>query len=115
MPARRYGQRVDAVYRLCLSLARTGCEVRALSTNAAGLDHELTLNTTHEHAIAAGFYVRYCRRRMGHSVSPALLRFMYPYVKWADIVHLNAVHSFTTLPTLSACRMFRRPVVWSPR
>jgi glycosyltransferase involved in cell wall biosynthesis len=115
MPARRYGQRVDAVYRLCLDLARAGCEVRALSTNAAGLDHELTLNTAHEHAIAAGFYVRYCRRRLGHSVSPAMLRFMYPYVKWADVVHLNAVHSFATLPTLSACRMFRRPLVWSPR
>lgn len=115
MPARRYGQRVDAVYRLCLNLARAGCEVRALSTNAAGLGHELTLNTAHEHAIAAGFYVRYCRRLMRHSVSPALLRFLYPYVKWADIVHLNAVHSFTTLPTLSACRIFRRPLVWSPR
>jgi len=115
MPARRYGQRVDAVYRLCLNLARAGCEIRALSTDAAGLDHDLALNTAHEHAIAAGFYVRYCHRFVRHSVSPALLRFMRPYVKWADVVHLNAVHWFTTLPSLIACRMLRRPLVWSPR
>src|SRR5207244_7003018 len=37
------------------------------------------------------------------------------YVSWADVVHLMAVYSFPTIPTMAACRMLGRPLVWSPR
>jgi glycosyltransferase involved in cell wall biosynthesis len=29
------------------------------------------------------------------------------------VVHLNAVYSFTTIPTLALCRLFRKPLMWS--
>src|SRR5437016_207310 len=89
IPARCYGG-VESVYRLCLNLARVGCEVTALTTNAHGLDEVLPVSTRREHAITGGFRVRYCRRRMHHSVSPALVRWLIPYVRWANIVHLTA-------------------------
>jgi glycosyltransferase involved in cell wall biosynthesis len=37
-----------------------------------------------------------------------------PYVSWADVVHLYAVYSFPTLPTLLCGRLLGKPVVWSP-
>lgn len=114
-PAYRYGGPIESVYRLCLNLARIGCDVRALTTNADGLDRVLRVNLRQTHTIVAGFEVRYCARVMRHAVSPSLLRYLIPYVKWADVVHLTAVYSFTTLPTLAACRHYRKPLVWSPR
>jgi glycosyltransferase involved in cell wall biosynthesis len=114
-PAYRYGGPIESVYRLCVYLARIGCEVRALTTNADGLDRVLRVNLRQTHTIVAGFEVRYCARVMRHAVSPALLRHLIAQVKWADVVHLTAVYSFTTLPTLTACRHYRKPLVWSPR
>ena len=114
-PAYRYGGPIESVYRLCLNLARLGCDVRALTTNADGLERVLPVSLRRTHTIVAGFEVRYCARVMRHAVSPSLLRYLIPYVKWADVVHLTAVYSFTTLPTLMACRRYRKPLVWSPR
>ena len=114
-PTRRYGDAVEPSYRLCLSLARIGREVRVLTTNADGLDRVLPVSTRREHATTAGFRVRYCQRLMRHSVSPGLLHYLFQYMKWADIVHLTAVYLFTTLSTMAACRVLRKQFVWSPR
>jgi glycosyltransferase involved in cell wall biosynthesis len=114
IPARRYGGLVEAAYRLCLSVSRAGCDVRVLTTNANGRDRVLSLNPNREHPIASGFDVRYCPRKMRTAVSPALVRHMLSYARWADVVHLSAVYSFTTFPTLLAARALHKPLVWSP-
>src|SRR5208282_218700 len=62
-----------------------------------------------------GLRVRYCHKRLRHSVSPALLGVLPSYVQWANVVHLTAVYSFPTFPPLFFCRLFNKPVVWSPR
>jgi glycosyltransferase involved in cell wall biosynthesis len=36
-------------------------------------------------------------------------------VRWADVVHLTGAYSFPTIPTLLACRLLKKPLVWSPR
>jgi glycosyltransferase involved in cell wall biosynthesis len=59
--------------------------------------------------------VRYCHKQFRHSISFGLLRALRGYIDWADVVHLTAVYSFPTLPTLSYCRFFGKPMVWSPR
>src|SRR5579863_3657281 len=115
MPARSYRGVTEAVYRLCLAIARLGWEVRALTTDANGRGEVLPINTSHEHAASAGFEIRYCGRVMPHSVAPGLLRHLIPYVRWADVVHLTSIYSFPTIPTLIACRLVGRPLVWSPR
>lgn len=115
MPARFYGGPVESTYRLCLALARLGWDVKALTTNANGPSEVLPANTHYEHTASAGFDIRYCPRLIGQSVSPALLRHLVGYIRWADIVHLTAVYSFPTIPTLMACRILRRPLIWSPR
>ncbi len=113
-PAHAYGGPIRSVYALCDSLASLGCEVRALTTNTNGLDAVLPVDTGREHVLD-GFSVRYCPRRLRHSVSPELLRVLPEYVRWADVVHLTAVYNFPTFPTFAAARRYGKPMVWSPR
>ena len=114
-PAYCYGGPIRSSYELCRNLASLGCDVRILTTDANGLDDVLDVEKDREVRFEEGFQVRYCHRRLRHSVSPQLLRFLGDYVGWADIVHLTGVYNFPTFPTLFACRMFNKPVVWSPR
>ena len=115
MPAHHYGGPIESVYRLCQNVAQLGYDVRVLTTNANGLGRVLDVETTRDVAVAAGFDVRYTSRVMRHAVAPGLLWRMLTDVRRADLVHLTAVYSFTTIPTLLACRMLGRPLVWSPR
>ena len=69
----------------------------------------------HEIQVAEGINVRYCHRQIRHSVSLALLRLLPSYIRWADAVHLTAVYSFPTIPTLLLCNILDKPLVWSPR
>ncbi len=114
-PAHVYGGPIQSVYALCNAVARLGCQVRVLTTNANGLNDVLPVDTTREHRLGDGLMVRYCARRLRHSVSTELLRLLPDLVRWADVVHLTAVYSFTTFPTLATARRQSKPVVWSPR
>ena len=113
-PAHVYGGPTRSVYELCGNLARKGCDVRVLTTDANGPDAVLDVDTT-QAVDVDGFRVRYCHRIKDVSISPTLLRLLSPSIRWADVVHLTAVYSFPTIPTLLACRMLSKPVVWSPR
>jgi len=113
-PAHNYGGPIIAFYHLCQSLAELGCDVRVLTTDAHGTDTVIDVEKEREVEIAERLHVRYCKRRMRHSVSPTLVRLLPHYIQWADVVHLTAVYNFPTIPTLIACRIFRKPVVWSP-
>jgi glycosyltransferase involved in cell wall biosynthesis len=115
MPARSYGGPVESVYRLCLGVAATGCEVRVLTTNSDGPGRSLVVDTGRLIAVAAGFDVRYLPRRARQAVAPSMLFRLLPEVRRADVVHLTGVYSFPTIPTLLAAGILRKPVVWSPR
>ncbi len=115
VPASVYGGPIESVFQLCRHLVRAGCDVRVLTTDANGRDDVLAVETGHETRVDGGFGVRYCRRRARHTVSPALLRLLPSYVRWADVVHLTGVYSFPTWPTLLTSRLEGKPVIWSPR
>jgi glycosyltransferase involved in cell wall biosynthesis len=114
-PAHVYGGPTYSAYRLCSAVAAAGCEVRVLTTDANGSDRTLAVDTSREVQMEPRLSVRYCHRISHHSVSPALLRHLPEVLEWADVVHLTAVYNFTTFPTLFACKMSRKPLVWSPR
>lgn len=114
-PASNYGGPIESTYHLCRNLASSGCDVRVLTTDANGPQAVLDVPKDREIQIAEGVSVRYCHRRMRDSVSPALLRSLPSYIRWADVVHLTAVYSFPTIPTLLTCRFLNKPVVWSLR
>lgn len=103
------------VYALNLALAAIpGVELKLLTTDTAGPARGQRLDPGQ----IAGLYpdqdVVMTRRIAGASMSWGLLRHLPRLVKWADVVHLTAIYSFPTVPTLLACRLFGKPVVWSP-
>jgi glycosyltransferase involved in cell wall biosynthesis len=113
-PAYVYGGPIESVYGLCRALARSGCEVRVLTTDTNG-PGRLEVPTDRDLALQDGVRVRYCRRDALESVSIQLLRLLPTYIGWADLVHLAPVYSFPTIPTLMLTRVLRKPLVWSPR
>ncbi len=113
-PTTAYGGTIRSSYGLCRGLSELGCNVRVLTTDTDGIGRNLDVLTDHDVEVE-GLQVRYCRKLVRNSVSIELLRVIREYVEWADVVHLTAVYSFPTFPTLWYCRELRKPLVWSPR
>jgi glycosyltransferase involved in cell wall biosynthesis len=118
-PALVYGGPVRSVYDLCGALASCGEQVRVLTTDANGVAERLDVPRGVDVPMAARggseFHARYARRVGGQTISTEFLRAISGYVRWADVVHLTAVYSFPTLPTLIAARLAGKPVIVSPR
>jgi glycosyltransferase involved in cell wall biosynthesis len=89
--------------------------VHVVTTNANGPQDTLRIDTRAEVQLREGLRVRYCQRVGRHSVAPTAIRPLVASVRAADVVHLTAVYSFTTFPTLMACRVLDKPLVWSTR
>jgi glycosyltransferase involved in cell wall biosynthesis len=113
-PTKAYGGTIRSGYGLCRGLAELGCSVRVLTTDTDGPGHTLGVPKDEDVPLDA-LRVRYCHKQFRHSISFGLLRVLPEYIEWADVVHLTAVYSFPTFPTLSYCRIFSKPMVWSPR
>ena len=114
-PAYSYGGPIRSTFELCRSAVELGGEVRVLTTDANGLDRVLDVDKNEEVQLPEGFRVRYCPRRLRHSVSPTLMRLLPTYMRWADVVHLTGVYNFPTFPTIFWGRLLNKPLIWSPR
>ena len=114
-PAYSYGGPIRSTFELCRSAVELGGEVRVLTTDADGLDRVLDVDNNEEVQLPEGFRVRYCPRRLRHSVSPTLMRLLPTYMRWADVVHLTGVYNFPTFPTIFWSRLLNKPLIWSPR
>lgn len=113
-PAIYHGGPVFSLYELCNGLAEQGVELRVLTTDTAGPGKRVKADSFPQ-LTPAGYPVYFCRRWVSVSVAPRMLWRMIGLVRWADVVHLTAVYSFPTIPALTLCRFFSKPVVWSPR
>jgi glycosyltransferase involved in cell wall biosynthesis len=117
-PALVYGGPIRSLYDLCRALSALGEDVRVLTTDANGPARvEAPRGREVSLAVAGGqdVAVRYARRLAGHTISAEFLRVLPGYVRWADVVHLTAIYSFPTFPTLAITRTIGKPVVVSPR
>jgi glycosyltransferase involved in cell wall biosynthesis len=112
-PATAYGGPIASSLGLCRALAVQGADVRVLTTDADG-DRNLNVTTGAELRVES-LSVIYCKRWAGDSFAPAIIAHLCREVKLCDIVHLTAVYSFPTIPTLLFARMFRKPIFWSAR
>ena len=99
-PAYSYGGPIRSTFELCRNTVELGGDVRVLTTDANGLDRVLDVDNNEEVQLPEGFRVRYCPRRLRHSVSPTLMRLLPTYMRWADVVHLTGVYNFPTFPTI---------------
>lgn len=116
-PATSFGGPIWSTYGLCNALARqTDICLRVMTTDTAGNAWDECLDPT---AISSDFFVGYAvdfqHKWTGTAVAPGILGKLPPLVAWADVVHVTAVYSFPTIPTLTACRIAGKPLVWSAR
>jgi glycosyltransferase involved in cell wall biosynthesis len=111
-PATFYGGPAFLNRALCDGLSQyDGVEVQVLTTDADGPHRRINPESTESNPIP--YAVNYCRRHLQPDISFSLLARLPAAIRRADVVHLNAVYSFSTLPTLALCRMMKKPVVWS--
>jgi glycosyltransferase involved in cell wall biosynthesis len=113
-PATYWGGPMFTVYALNRALARMeGVSLTTLSTDSAGPLRQQQLDTESLPDLYPGQDVLVMPRVAGDSVSWALLRHLLAMIRRADVVHLTAIYSFPTIPTLLLCRLMGTPLVWS--
>ena len=116
-PATKWGGPIYSVHAMCGAVVgRSLAQVKVLASDAASsrLD-DVVRPANNPTEFAVGYEVFYCRRIFLASFSPELCRRLPALVRWADVVHLTGVYSFPTVPTLLACLLLRKPLLWSPR
>jgi len=116
-PATYWGGPIYSVYGLCNAVAKMpGVVLKVLTTDASSPRRSDSVATAGFPALYPGGYeVFFSRRWCGASFSPGMLLRLWPMIRWADVVHLTAVYSPSTIPTLLLCRLLGKPMVWSPR
>jgi glycosyltransferase involved in cell wall biosynthesis len=115
-PATYWGGPIFSVYALNNALAGLpGITLKVLTTDAAGPRLGDRTDISNLTGLYSNQDVIITRRIAGSSISLELMQKLPGLVKWADVVHLTATYSFPTIPTLVLCRIFSKPLVWSPR
>lgn len=116
-PATYWGGPIFSVYGLNNALAHLpGLTLKVLTTDSAGPRVEERLDVTSlKSDLFPNQEIIFTRRIAGACVSFELLHKLPTLIQWADVVHLTATYSFPTIPTLFLCRLYDKPLVWSPR
>lgn len=114
-PATYWGGPTFTVYALNNALANLpGVTLKVLTTDTAGPKPTQRLDHSQLDGLYPNQEVVMTPRIAGRSVSLEMVWRLPSLVRWADVVHLTAIYSFPTIPTLLICRVLRKPVVWSP-
>lgn len=116
-PATYWGGPTFSVYGLNNALARLpGVNLKVLTTDSAGPRVANRLDVQNiAPALFENYEVIFSRRIWGASTSLELLRRLPALIRQADMVHVTFTYSFPTIPTLALCRLYGKPLVWSPR
>lgn len=116
-PATYWGGPIFSVYSLCNALAKfPDVSLKVLTTDTAGPSRNDSVPVaSFPMHYSEGYEVYFCHRWWAASIAPGMFLRLWPMIRWADVVHLTAVYSPPTIPTLLICRLLGKPVVWSPR
>ena len=116
-PATYWGGPIFSVYSLNNELAKfPDVQLEVLTTDAAGPAAGDTVDSkVLSVGLFPGYTVHFAHRILGKSFSLGMILQMVFMIGQADVVHLTGVYSPPTMPTLLFCRIFKKPLVWSPR
>lgn len=112
-PAFVYGGPIRSTHQMNLGLAARGMTVRVLTTDANGKGR--LAESGRKVNLGERLEVEYVPRTFMPDVSLGLLWKLPSAVRWADVVHITAVYSFSTIPALAWSAWLGKPVFWSPR
>jgi len=87
-------------------------QVEVLTTDSNGPGRRIDFKAARQNRTDS-YAISYCRRILPPDIAPGLLLRLFGKIRRADVVHLNGVYSFTTIPTLALCRLMKKPVAWS--
>jgi len=112
-PAFHYGGPIFINRSFCEAMARhENVQVEVLTTDSNGPGQRIDVKTVLQNHTDS-YEISYCRRLWPPDIAPGLLLRLFGKIRRADVVHLNGVYSFTTIPTLALCRVMKKPVAWS--
>jgi len=112
-PAFHYGGPIFINRSFCDAMAKIdGIEVVVLTTDSDGPRKRVDLQSAHAQHVES-YAITFCRRVLPPDIAPGLLFRLFGMIRRADVVHINGVYSFTTIPTLAVCRLMKKPVAWS--
>jgi glycosyltransferase involved in cell wall biosynthesis len=116
-PATSFGGPIWSTYGLCNALARQNdIALRVLTSDTSGPSRHDRLSRDAIRAdLFPGYTVDFRHKWAATSIAPGFITELPRLLSWADVVHVTAVYSFPTIPTLAACRIAGKPLVWSPR
>ena len=111
-PALIYGGTIVCEWDLCVELAKSGVDLRVLTTDANG---KTTLSAKEKaKALGSEFTVRFFRRLLWRDLSISYLLWLPFEIYRCAIVHVSPVYSLPAIPTMFWTRVMRKPLVFSP-
>lgn len=111
-PAVNYGGPITSLGELCRLWSNEGHDVFVATTNTEGRGI-LSVNTNINHNLE-GYKIRYFKRNYCESVSWQLLINLPKLIMKTDVVYLNMVYSFPSIPTLLISKIAGKPLIWVP-
>jgi glycosyltransferase involved in cell wall biosynthesis len=112
-PAVVYGGTIFSSFNTCKALANIGQDVRVSTTNTNMYARlEVAANTW---LPIENFQVKYYNETKVDKFSIALLFNLWKDIKWADVVHIQAIFNTPTPIALFYAWLFSKPVLLSPR
>jgi glycosyltransferase involved in cell wall biosynthesis len=112
-PAFHYGGPIFINRSFCEAMARhDNVQLEVLTTDSNGPKQRIDVKSVRQNH-RDSYEISYCRRRLPPDIAPGLMLHLFGKIRQADVVHLNGVYNFTTIPTLALCRLMQKPVAWS--
>lgn len=111
-PAHVYGGPIVSLHRLACAQVQQGLDVRVLTSNANGPGRRLP-GLAGRWVTEHGVPTRYCAVLAGNDTSAELAQKLPGLLRWAELCHVTAVFSPTSLLGLLGTPL--RPLVLSPR
>jgi glycosyltransferase involved in cell wall biosynthesis len=113
-PATYYGGPIYSTYELAKAFKRNGVDVRVITTNANG-NEKLKLKTGVFHKLENDLPVKYYKSVDSRGTSLSMLFNLRKDIKQSDLVYLISIFSPSTPVTIFLCRLFKKPLIISPR
>ena len=116
-PAVSYGGPIFSTKAITDGVAKNHCiSVKVLTTDTASPNNRTRLTLSDNPlTMEEGYKVRYCWSFGGTAIAPEMLWYLVSHIRSADVVHLTGPYNFPSIPTLLLCRIYRKPLLWSPR
>ena len=113
-PATYYGGPIYSTYELAKALKKSGADVSVITTNANG-NKKLEIKTGVFHKLENELPVKYYWSLDSRGTSLSMLFNLWKDIKKSDLVYLISIFSPSTPLTILLCRLYKKPLIISPR